>query len=623
MDPAHTPLFFFTPPVGLMVGPVQPLGGYSLPAGNVFAGRYRYIGDLMALESCVPPTQPIQWPRGPTPVFIDRLLPYLSSHPDRLFVQYIHSGFTCGFHIGFDRHGSVLHTVTTNHPSSLANTTIVDNHISAESQVGRLVGPLPSILVPHVYPSPIGLVPKSHHTGKWRLIVDLSAPHGHSINDGIASSMCSLAYSSVDDAVKFILELGPGTQLVKLDLKDAYRMVPIHPNDQHLLAITWRGMTYIDRALPFGLRSAPKIFTAVADALAWALHCSGIDYQLHYLDDFLLLGRAGTTEGATVLSSALGVLQHLGVPVASQKIEGPSTTLTFLGILIDTRALELRLPEDKLLRLQLLIQRWSSKQSCTRKELESFLGHLSHAAIVVKPGRTFLRELFSRLKMARAPHHFVRLSSGAKADICWWRCFLQNWNGTSFFPRQSASCHVFSDASGNYGCGAFVQSMGWFQLKWPDNWGSVSIAVKELIPVVISAALWGACWTGKGVCFHSDNMSVVAVLKKGSSGDRLLMHLLRCLSFFSAYFKFQHFSEHVPGVMNTAADALSRDNLLLFFSLVPQTPQTHVPRSVAALLVTQMPDWGSHTWTDLFSCCLTEVSHRLPSPHTSQVNTVF
>ena len=198
----------------------------------------------MVLESCIPPTQPIQRPR---PV----AQPYVSSHPDGVFAQYIHSGFTCGFHIGFDRHNSVLCTVTMNHPSFLPNTTIVNDHISAKIAVGCLVGPMPSMLILHVHPSPIGLVPKSHQVGKWRLIVDLSAPHGHRINDGIASSICSLAYLSVDYTVKFILKIGPRTELMKLDLKDAYQFVPILPNGQHLLAITWRGMTYFD--LPFHL----------------------------------------------------------------------------------------------------------------------------------------------------------------------------------------------------------------------------------------------------------------------------------------------------------------------------------------------------------------------------------
>ena len=58
---------------------------------------------------------------------------------------------------------------------------------------------------------------------------------------------------------------------MKLDIKDAYRIVPVHLDDYHLLGIKWKGSTYVDRALPFGLRSAPKIFNAIADVIAWVL----------------------------------------------------------------------------------------------------------------------------------------------------------------------------------------------------------------------------------------------------------------------------------------------------------------------------------------------------------------
>ena len=148
------------------------------------------------------------------------------------------------------------------------------------------------------------------------------------------------------------------------------------------------------------------------------------------------------------------MLQHLGVPVATEKTEGPATSVTFLGVLIDTHNLELRLPSDKLSRLQALVSDWQKKHTCTRKELESLLGHLSHAATVVRPGRTFLRSLFSLLHVAKAPHHFIRLDKGSRADLAWWRCFLQRWNGSSFLPLPTPAAHVHSDASGNYGCGA-------------------------------------------------------------------------------------------------------------------------------------------------------------------------
>lgn len=66
-------------------------------------------------------------------------------------------------------------------------------------------------------------------------------------------------------------------------------MIPIHPHDQHLLGMTWQGTVYIDKRLPFGLRSAPKIFSAVADALQFILLNKGITHSLHYLDDYILV----------------------------------------------------------------------------------------------------------------------------------------------------------------------------------------------------------------------------------------------------------------------------------------------------------------------------------------------
>ena len=180
------------------------------------------------------------------------------------------------------------------------------------------------------------------------MICDLSSPIGHSVNDGIPPDVCSLHYDKVDDAVDIIRKLGRGTQLVKLDIKDAYRIVPVHPADYHLLGIEWRGNTYIYRALPFGLRSAPKIFNAVADFIAWVLACQGVNCQLHYLDDFLLIAAPNFQQGHEFLAITLQTLARLGIPVVTHKTEGPTTILVFLGILIDTYNFELRLLAEKL-----------------------------------------------------------------------------------------------------------------------------------------------------------------------------------------------------------------------------------------------------------------------------------
>ena len=85
---------------------------------------------------------------------------------------------------------------------------------------------------------------------------------------------------SVYDGPRIARLLGRGALLAKLDLKNAYRNVPIHPDDCMLLGVQWKEQVYVDSALPFGLRSAPKIFTALADGLSWAFQKEGIVHTI-------------------------------------------------------------------------------------------------------------------------------------------------------------------------------------------------------------------------------------------------------------------------------------------------------------------------------------------------------
>ena len=105
--------------------------------------------------------------------------------------------------------------------------------------------------------------------------MNLSAPEGHSVNDGISKELSSLAYISVDDIVDRVLAQGRGAMMAKMDIKQAYRNVLVHPQDRLLLGMSWEGQVLVDTALPFGLRSAPLIFTAVADALQWIMEEKG------------------------------------------------------------------------------------------------------------------------------------------------------------------------------------------------------------------------------------------------------------------------------------------------------------------------------------------------------------
>ena len=194
----------------------------------------------------------------------------------------------------------------------------------------------------------------------------------------------------------------------------------------------------------------------------------------------------------------------------------------------------------------------------------------------------------------------------------WWLHFLQSWNGSSFFPPPLPSVHVYLDASGSFGCGAFSRPHGWFQLQGPPAWLSVNIATKEFVPVVTAAALWGRQWAGLHVCFHVDNLAVVSILNKRSAKDPLLSHLLRCLFFSLPFISFTS----LPNIFLAAQTlplTLCLVTIFTFFSLlVQQVLQTTVPSSIQELLLLEAPDWTSPRWTSLF--CLSLPRDLLP-PH--------
>jgi len=155
-----------------------------------------------------------------------------------------------------------------------------------------------------------------------------------------------------------------------------------------------------------------------------------------------------------------------------------------------------------------------------------------------------------------------------------------------------------SDASGSWGCGAY-SGPEWFQLKWAGPLATAPITVKEMVPIVIAAALWGSKWKGKTVGALCHNSAIVAIINQGSSRDQDIMHLRRCLAFLEAKFEFHICTSHIKVGDNTCADALSRNNLPLFTSLHTQASQrpTAIPEPLLNLLIVSGPNWTSQHWT--------------------------
>ena len=87
-----------------------------------------------------------------------------------------------------------------------------------------------SSLIPDLNISGFGVIPKAGQPGKWHLILDLSSPHGFSVNDGIDLDLFSLQYIKFDDVVTMVTKLGRGTLMAKFNVQIAFRNLAVLPS---------------------------------------------------------------------------------------------------------------------------------------------------------------------------------------------------------------------------------------------------------------------------------------------------------------------------------------------------------------------------------------------------------
>jgi hypothetical protein len=147
--------------------------------------------------------------------------------------------------------------------SAVENKAFIDATVQSLVENAHVASPFTS--------SPLGAVGRKRNPGKLHIINHLSWPQGSSINDGISDDEAHIVYDMFEGAVHDLRQLGHGTLMAKLDLKVAFRHVPIRAADWHLLSFGWGSRFYYLLVLTFGLRSAPYIFNLFAEALHWII----------------------------------------------------------------------------------------------------------------------------------------------------------------------------------------------------------------------------------------------------------------------------------------------------------------------------------------------------------------
>ena len=171
-----------------------------------------------------------------TPLVLQAWKEKLARHPDREYAEYILKGIEEGFRTGVDSRRSMTSS-RRNMLSAQQHPEVITQYIVKQVADGNILGAFSRETAPRVHINRIGAIPKKHQPGKWRIITDLSYPEGQSVNDSIDPECCSMSYITVDQIARAALKLGRGTLIAKIDIKSAYRLIPVHPSDR-----IWQGL---------------------------------------------------------------------------------------------------------------------------------------------------------------------------------------------------------------------------------------------------------------------------------------------------------------------------------------------------------------------------------------------
>lgn len=572
-----------------MARPAVHTCGSSLQMGQVRVFHHRLItffgaGDIQEGASCSEVTDQIEDRQihkavsqlsslAKTPVIIDASKQELEFY-DSNEAEFILNGFVNGFPLNYV--GPRIPSESKNLKSALMRPEITQQKIDKEVAEGRVAGPFPFPPFPNLRISYLGLVEKKNGSD-FRLIHHLSYPKNESVNDFIDPKLCYVKYASFDEAVAIVQELGQGCLLGKSDLKNAFRILPVAAKDFDQLGFCFNHKYYFDKAIPFGCSISCATFEKFATFLEFAVHRrSPVGRLLHYLDDFLFGGKKNTKDCQTIMKHFQACMLELGVPIAREKTEGPTTVLVFLGLELDSDEMVVRVPMNKVHEIIQKIETVLSKRKTTLKAIQSLIGVLQFACRAIIPGRPFCRRLINATCGLSKPYHHIRVTQNIQKDLKMWLSFFKQFNGISVFHDRfwisSADAELYSDSAGSFGLGIYFAGK-WAYAAWPETWRESGltrdITVLELFPILVSLYLWGNELQNKKILFHCDNAAVVYAVNTMTSKSNNVMTLLRALTLKCLRLNVVAKARHISGKCNIT-DSLSRLQLDKFRKLAPQ-----------------------------------------------------
>ena len=359
---------------------------------------------------------------------------FLLDYQEREIIDWI----TYGFPIARDDNLPDPVPAKQNHLGATLFPSHIDAYIKKETELNAVLGlfSIPPFLN-RIGISPLSTRPKRESSSR-RVILDLSFPQGHSVNDGIlkdryCGEYINLSYPTIDTLAQRVVELGPSCLLWKKDAWRAFRQIPLCPRDYSLIGYHWNHGLYFDKVMPMGLHTAAYICQRITNAVVFVHRQLGY-WSINYLDDF---GSAEKPQEAWDSYHLMGnILKTIGLREAEDKAVPPTTCMDFLSNTVDTVKMTLEVSEGRREELLQLISKWKLKKSYAVRQLQSLIGKLSFVTNCVHAGCIFIARLIDQLKELKDNSDRHPVTIEMIKDLTWWEKFLPQFDGVSILWLQ-------------------------------------------------------------------------------------------------------------------------------------------------------------------------------------------
>jgi len=404
------------------------------------------------------------------------------------------------------------------------------------------------------YYSHVFLVPKQ--TGGWRPVFDLSNLNRYLI----------IPRFKMESALTIQRALRKDKWIISIDVKDAYFHIQVHKAFRRYLLFAYQNTVYQFRVLPFGVATAPYIFTRIVKAMAAQFRVRGIQFH-HYIDDWLIV--ADSPQKA--IDHARHVIQlatRLGwIPNWEKSCLTPTQVFEYVGVAYDLSKGKAFPPAKRLAKVTALVNELLRDRVPTARQMLSLIGLLASMEKQVPYGRCYLRPIQWCLAQSWNILHDrldrpIRLNDRAIEAMQWWlqpSNHLQGMELQEYVPDRT----FFTDAS-QVAWGAHMDNLVLSNRWQPHDMGK-HINVLELKAVRFALEQWAAnSPAGTKWLVFTDNTTVVAHINKQGGTRSLDLSLeSEALIRFAYSRKILIKARHLPGKRNVFADALSRPDRIL------------------------------------------------------------